>query len=227
MTQIGMKAICCVIGLFLLNCPMASETNTAEARPVGADFSCEPNPTQDLLPDVVGRMTGASPAWMVDTPSWRGEHEPVKTLWVLRRTSSPVRISGRRLDGSGSAKLRRGVDTTPSETQASAPGSPDCPREVPLEPGPDARNNAIAAVERSLRAGPQDWRIYEIVSAYPATNGKGFSIVAFPMCGPVVGGRTWVVEIRFPNFEPAASLSHGQAFVSRFRAGWRVWYRYH
>jgi hypothetical protein len=47
------------------------------------------------------------------------------------------------------------------------------------------------------------------------------------MCGPVVGSRTWVVEMRFPKLEPSASLSQGQAFVSRFRSGWRVWYRYH
>jgi len=112
-------------------------------------------------------------------------------------------------------------------TQGSAPSSPDCPKEIPMEPGPDPRDKAIAAVERSLRSGPQEWRTYQIVSAYPATNGRAFSIVAFPMCGPVVGGRTWVVEIRFPSLEPSASLSQGQAFVSRFRSGWRVWYRYH
>jgi hypothetical protein len=54
-----MKAICCVLGLFLLNWLMPSEADTAEDRPVGAAFSCEPSPTQDLLPDVVGPMTGA------------------------------------------------------------------------------------------------------------------------------------------------------------------------
>ena len=112
-------------------------------------------------------------------------------------------------------------------TQTSSGTSLDCPTETPLEPGPHARDRAIAAVRTSLRTGPQDWRAYQIGSAYPATNGKGFSIVAFPMCGPVVGARTWVVEIRFPKLEPSASLSQGQAFVSRFRSGWRVWYRYH
>jgi hypothetical protein len=120
-----------------------------------------------------------------------------------------------------------GGTTTAGFTQRSSPISPDCPKEVPLEPGPDARDRAITAVRRSLRTGPQEWRTYEIEAAYPATNGKGFSIVAFPMCGPVVGARTWVVEIRFPKLEPSASLSQGQAFVSRFRSGWQVWYRYH
>jgi hypothetical protein len=78
-----------------------------------------------------------------------------------------------------------------------------------------------------LRSGPQDWRIHEIRSGYPATSGRGFSVIALPMCGPEVGSRTWIVEIYFPKFEPSASASQGQAFVSRFRAGWRVWYRYH
>jgi hypothetical protein len=105
--------------------------------------------------------------------------------------------------------------------------SPDCPKVVPLEPGRHARERAIAAVRESLRTGPEDWRTYEIRSAYRATSGQGFAVVAFPMCGPVVGRRTWVVEIRFPKLEPSASLSQGQAFVSRFRSGWRVWYRYH
>src|SRR5258705_13634062 len=104
--------------------------------------------------------------------------------------------------------------TTAGRTQGSSPNSRDCPKEVPLEPGPDARDKAIAAVRRSLRTGPQEWRTYEIESAYPATNGKGFSLVAFPMCGPVVGARTWVVEIHFPKLEPSASMAQWQAFVS-------------
>jgi hypothetical protein len=117
-----------------------------------------------------------------------------------------------------------GATTQAEPTQASPPTSPDCPKEAPLEPGPHARDGAIAAVRKSLRTGPEEWRAYEI---RPATSGQGFSLVAFPMCGPVVGSRTWVVEIRFPKLEPSASLSQGQAFVSRFRSGWRVWYRYH
>jgi len=52
-------------------------------------------------------------------------------------------------------------------------------------------------------------------------------VIALNMCGSVVGGRTWIVELHFPKLEPSASLSQGQAFVSRFRSGWRVWYRYH
>jgi hypothetical protein len=120
-----------------------------------------------------------------------------------------------------------GAKTEAGTPRTTLPTSAQCPKETPLEPGVHARDRAIGAVRKSLATGPDEWRTYEIQSAYPATNGKGFSVVAFPMCGPVVGSRTWVVEIRFPKLEPSASLSQGQAFVSRFRSGWRVWYRYH
>jgi hypothetical protein len=56
-------------------------------------------------------MIGARPAWLVDDGSttWRGDG-PVKTLWVLSRTSEHVRIEGRRLDAPGALTLRRGDD---------------------------------------------------------------------------------------------------------------------
>jgi hypothetical protein len=103
----------------------------------------------------------------------------------------------------------------------------DCRAEEPLPPGRHARERAIAAVEASLKTGPKEWRTYRITSAYPATSRKGFGEIALTMCGPVVAGRTWIVEIHFPALEPSASLSQGQAFVSRFKSGWRVWFRYH
>jgi len=106
-----MKTLWCILGLFMLRPSALPDTVTAVNISVGAASSCEPSPTQDLLPDVVAPMTGTSPTWMVDgSATWSGEREPVKTLWVLRRTSDPVRISGRRLDALGSAKLRRGSD---------------------------------------------------------------------------------------------------------------------
>jgi hypothetical protein len=120
-----------------------------------------------------------------------------------------------------------GAKTEADTTQASSPSSPYCPREAPLDPGRGARDRAIAAVQESLSTGPEEWRTYEIQSAYPATRAEGFGAIALGMCGRVVGRRTWVVEMRFPKLEPSASLSQGQAFVSRFRSGWRVWYRYH
>ena len=108
-------------------------------------------------------------------------------------------------------------------TPASSQNSANCPKETPLEPGRRARDRAIAAVRESSRAGPKEWRTYKIESAYPAASSEGFGAIVYNWCGPVVGSRTWVVEMHFPNFEPSASLSQGQAFISRFRSGWRVW----
>ena len=102
---------------------------------------------------------------------------------------------------------------TPASSQNSANG----PKETPFEPGRHARDRAIAAVRESSRAGPKEWRTYKIESAYPAASSEGFGAIVYNWCGPVVGSRTWVVEMYFPNFEPSASLSQGQAFVSRFR----------
>jgi hypothetical protein len=104
-----MKTICCILGSFLLNVLMPSEAGSAERGFTAAVFSCDPSPTRGLLPKVVAPMTGTAPAWMVDgSAPFQGEAVPHKTLWVLQRTSSPVRISGRRLDAPGSAKLRYG-----------------------------------------------------------------------------------------------------------------------
>ena len=87
-----------------------SSEGAATARPT----ACPQSPTQDLLPGVVGPMVGRRPAWMVDgSAPWRAS-EPVKTLWVLLRTSAEVRIEGRRLDGPGELKLRRG-DVRPAD----------------------------------------------------------------------------------------------------------------
>jgi hypothetical protein len=55
-------------------------------------------------------MVGARPVWLVDgSATWRSG-EPVKTLWVLLRTSEDVRIRGRRLDVPGALTLRRADD---------------------------------------------------------------------------------------------------------------------
>jgi hypothetical protein len=121
----------------------------------------------------------------------------------------------------GGTKAEAGL--TPVSSQNSA----NCPKETPLAPGRRARDRAIAAVRESLRTGPEEWRTYTIQSAYPASSSEGFGAIVYNWCGPVVGSRTWVIEMHFPKLEPSASLSQGQAFVSRFRSGWRVWYRYH
>jgi hypothetical protein len=87
-----------------------------EPRPARNDLAsaarrlspCQQSPTQDLVPEVVGPMVGASPVWLVDaSATWRSG-VPVKTLWVLLRTSEEVRIRGRRLDGPGALTFGRG-----------------------------------------------------------------------------------------------------------------------
>jgi hypothetical protein len=54
-------------------------------------------------------MVGRHPVWLVDgSDRWRGATHPVKTLWVVARTSRRVQIAGHRLDGAGAAGFRRG-----------------------------------------------------------------------------------------------------------------------
>jgi len=70
--------------------------------------TCEPTRSQNLLSDVVGRAFGSHPAWMADDDQpWQGGAHPVKTLWILERTSEEVRIQGRQLDGPGVLSFRR------------------------------------------------------------------------------------------------------------------------
>jgi hypothetical protein len=82
--------------------------------------SCQASPTQDLLPEVIAPMTGASPVWLVDGGDgdrfgWVRD-EARKTLWVLLRTSQEMRISGRRLDAPGVLTLTiDGVDSRPTD----------------------------------------------------------------------------------------------------------------
>lgn len=81
-------------------------------------LSCKETPVENLLPSVVGSMAGARPAWCVDGGDylfWKHAEHPVKTLWVVSRTSAPVRITGNRLDGPGTAKFRRGQDEPAAE----------------------------------------------------------------------------------------------------------------
>jgi hypothetical protein len=120
-----------------------------------------------------------------------------------------------------------GTRTEGASAPAWSQSSANCPTEPPLDPGRHARDKAIAAVRESLRTGQNEWRRYKIASAYPAASSQGFGAIVYNWCGRAVGSRTWIVEMHFPNLLPSATLSQGQAFVSRFRSGWRVWYRYH
>jgi hypothetical protein len=78
--------------------------------------SCKESPLDSSLPDVVGPMIGSSPVWMSDSASTWLRDSAAKTLWVVLRTSEPVRIEGHRLSGA-SLKLTLSHDgDPPSET---------------------------------------------------------------------------------------------------------------
>jgi len=102
---------------FLLSFSLAAAGCLASISPTtvtGRPSPCQQSPTQNLLPELFGPMVGIRPVWLVDgSATWRGD-EPVKTMWVLLRTSAAVRIEGRQLDGPGVLKLRQG-DGPPAE----------------------------------------------------------------------------------------------------------------
>ena len=76
---------------------------------------CAESPTVNLLPQLVGPMTGAAPSWMVDGGvRWQGPSHPVKSLWVLHRTSEVVRIAGRLHGESAIASFRHGENQSPT-----------------------------------------------------------------------------------------------------------------
>lgn len=103
-----------------------------------------------------------------------------------------------------------------------------CPALNPLPPGDDARASAIAAAERDAQA--QSLTI-DVLDAYPAERPAPteheFAATPFSQCNDeLVAGRTWVVEVNIPGFEPSESLSKVQYFVARFDDGWKVWGTY-
>ena len=72
----------------------------------------------------VGTMVGDSPAWLVDgSARWADDRVPIKTLWVLRATAEPVRITGRRLDRPGLLTMRRGEGMPAESYEISNPGA--------------------------------------------------------------------------------------------------------
>jgi hypothetical protein len=94
-----------------------------------------------------------------------------------------------------------------------------CPPEVPLPEGEDAQAHAVAATVASLPVNDSTKGV-EITRAYPARSNELFGSLAYGICGSVVGDRTWVVEMTFPALaNVGASVSQGQAFVSRFPEG--------
>src|SRR2546426_12844255 len=95
-----MRILWCPLGLFKLRLVAIPKAVAATIVSTGGPFSCEPSPTQDLLPDVIAPMTGTSPAWLVDGHTmWPGALEPVKTFGYCEdpRVGSHIRSAhGRR-----------------------------------------------------------------------------------------------------------------------------------
>jgi hypothetical protein len=120
-------------------------------------------------------MVGARPTWMVDGATWRGD-EPVKTLWVLVRTSEQVRIEGRRLDARGRVKIRGGDD--PRKRDALVIANPARQSVMPGGASPDVMR-AYAFLtshvfypspgcwEFTVRIGQQDYRIVRNLEPAP------------------------------------------------------------
>jgi hypothetical protein len=81
--------------------------------------TCAVSPREDPYPEIIGPITGQSPAWLIDGSAGHAgiADERIKTLWVLaKRAAGDLRISGRRLDGDGSARFQDGgVDGTPGD----------------------------------------------------------------------------------------------------------------
>lgn len=89
-----------------------------------ATVSCTPTRAENFL-TVVGPMAGSRPAWFVDGGEmiWAHAEHPVKTLWVVARTSETLRIKGHRLDGPGTARFRQGQDEPQSVFVIADPGA--------------------------------------------------------------------------------------------------------
>src|SRR2546428_7619850 len=104
-----MKMLLCTLGLFKLRLVAFPQAVAATIVSTGGPFSCEPSPTQDLLPDVIAPMTGTSPAWLVDGHTMWRTRAGEDGLGIATILES-VRISGRRMDGVGSATPVRGHD---------------------------------------------------------------------------------------------------------------------
>jgi hypothetical protein len=114
---------------------------------------CQQSPTQDLLPEVAP-MIGIHPVWLVDgSATWR-KGKPVKTLWVLARTSADVRIEGRRLDGPGVLTFQRG-DDPPADVLAIA--NPATQSVIPSGASPDTTRAYVFLPSHVLYPSPGCW----------------------------------------------------------------------
>jgi hypothetical protein len=109
----------CSLLAALLGAPASRTIASGASNQSAALRSCLTTPPETVLPsNVLGPMTGKSPAWLVDGSAggWGGADHPIKTLWVFSRESTTsVRIRGRQLDGSGRLTFSSGKDEAISD----------------------------------------------------------------------------------------------------------------
>jgi hypothetical protein len=145
---------------------------------------------------------------------------------------NPPQAVGTNPGGAAPTSTESGLQAGPVASPVTGPRTPDshCPSETPLDPGAGAKDAAVAAAEAAV---PQrypthiDIAGFRVTDAYPADPSSGYGSIAYGLCGATVGQRTWVVELSFPRMAPSVDLSAGQLFLSRFPAGWKVWFQYH
>ena len=102
--------------------------------------------------------------------------------------------------------------------------APECPKKALRLKGA----SIAKATRAALRAAP---RIYDIDRAVALLAARGRaserSGQVRRMCGKEILRKTVVVDLRFPELLPSASLSQGTVFVARRVAGYYVWFRAH
>ena len=128
---------------------------------------------------------------------------------------------------SGGSKMRRwlvvGALAAMALTVAGASAAPrvltvNCPRSaLPLS------DNSIAPASRAAFAREKPSSRPQVTGASSAPTDVQRGPMAKAECGTRIWRRTIVVYIDLRAFQPSASLSARVSFVSRFRAGYRVW----
>jgi hypothetical protein len=126
-----------------------------------------------------------------------------------------------------------GVLWTPPPTEAvsvDAVATDDrgCPVPTPLDltAGDETAVRSVT-LDTLRREGHDDAEIVRIYPAEaPTPPNRAYAAVPIDQCGAAIGDRTWVVEVRLPEYEPSRSLADVQYFVSRFDQGWRIWGSY-
>jgi len=123
---------------------------------------------------------------------------------------------------------RAAAERAPSHQGEVETDARGCPTLSPLElSAADEQAVRLITLEKLRDESHED---AEIVRAYPAESpapeDRVYSTIPIDQCGPGIGSRTWVVEVRLPEYEPSRSLADVQYFVSRFDEGLRIWGSY-